>query len=131
MIGFIYSNTLFYLLAEMHVCYGKYGCFSNGEPFKSIVLLPFPPVLIAPQFRLYTRLNPDKPQFIDDNDLTKLQISSYNGSKRTVFVVHGYIGKLKNNCLSREVNDSPSYINNNLHLARKYARIFVREHYLF
>jgi len=85
-----------YLLAEIQVCYGKYGCFSNREPFKGIVLLPFPPALIAPKFRLYTRLNPDKPQFIDDSDLTKLQNSSYSGSKRTVFVVHGYIGKLKN-----------------------------------
>jgi len=77
--------------AEMQVCYEKYGCFSNKEPFKKFVLLPFPPALIAPNFRLYTRLNQDKPQFIDDYDLAKLQNSSYNGSKRTVIVVHGYI----------------------------------------
>lgn len=92
-----------YLLAEMQVCYEKYGCFSNKEPFKKFVLLPFPPALIAPNFRLYTRLNQDKPQFIDDYDLAKLQNSSYNGSKRTVIVVHGYIGKLKKLYMERKL----------------------------
>ena len=91
------------LLAKMKVCYGKYGCFSNRKPFKRIVLLPLPPALIAPEFRLYTRLNPDKPQFIDDYDLSKLQNSGYRGSKRTVIVVHGYIGKLKNLYTERQL----------------------------
>lgn len=81
-------------LAQMEVCYGKYGCFSNREPFNRIALLPAPPTLVAPKFRIYTRSNPDKPQFINDYDLTKLQTSNFNGSKKTVFIVHGYIGKL-------------------------------------
>lgn len=92
-----------YLLAEIEVCYGKYGCFSNREPFKRIASLPFPPAMIAPKFRLYTRFNPDKPQFIDDFDLSKLQNSSYSGSKRTVIVVHGYIGKLENLYMGRKL----------------------------
>ena len=100
-----------YLLAEIQVCYGKYGCFSTGKPFNRIVLLPFPPALIAPTYRLYTRLNPDKPQFIDDSDVHKLKNSRYSGSKRTVIVVHGYIGKLKNNSTytSKEVIETLSY----------------------
>ena len=68
-----------------------------------IASLPFPPAMIAPKFRLYTRFNPDKPQFIDDFDLSKLQNSSYSGSKRTVIVVHGYIGKLENLYMGRKL----------------------------
>ena len=100
-----------YLLAEIQVCYGKYGCFSTGKPFNRIVLLPFPPALISPTYRLYTKLNPDKPQFIDDSDVHKLKNCRYSGSKRTVIVVHGYIGKLKNNSTytSKEVIDILSY----------------------
>lgn len=100
-----------YLLAEIQVCYGKYGCFSTGKPFNRIVLLPFPPALISPTYRLYTKLNPDNPQFIDDSDVHKLKNSRYSGSKRTVIVVHGYIGKLKNNSTytSKEVIETLSY----------------------
>lgn len=99
-----------YLLAEIQVCYGKYGCFSTGKPFNRIVLLPFPPALIAPTYRLYTRLNPDKPQFIDDSDVHKLQNSTYSGLKRTVIVVHGYIGKLKNNCTLKKSYWNSQYV---------------------
>ena len=75
-------------------CYGRYGCYSNKAPFNRIVLLPLPPWVVNPKFRLYTRLHPDTPQFIDDNDVTKLQQSNYNGTKKTVLIVHGYVGEL-------------------------------------
>ncbi len=81
-------------VAAFEVCYGKYGCFSKEEPFNSIALLPAPPAIVAPKYRLYTRSNPDKPHFINDDNLTKLQTSNFSGSKKTVLVVHGYIGKL-------------------------------------
>ena len=32
---------------------------------------------------------------------------------------------------AKVVHDNRNYINNSLHLARRYARIFVRGHYLF
>ena len=81
-------------LAKSTRCYGKYGCYSNKAPFNRIVLLPLPPWVVSPKFRLYTRLYPDTPQFIDDNDVTKLQQSNYNGTKKTVLIVHGYVGEL-------------------------------------
>ena len=81
-------------LAKSTRCYGKYGCYSNKAPFNRIVLLPLPPWVVNPKFRLYTRLHPDTPQFIDDNDVTKLQQSNYNGTKKTVLIVHGYVGEL-------------------------------------
>lgn len=82
-------------LAKIEVCYGKYGCFSNAEPFNHrIVLLPLPPLVVSPKFHLYTRSNMKEPQTINDHELTKLQQSHYNGAKRTVLVVHGYIGNV-------------------------------------
>ena len=80
--------------AKSTKCYGRYGCYSNKAPFNRIVLLPLPPWVVNPKFRLYTRLHPDTPQFIDDNDVTKLQQSNYNGTKKTVLIVHGYVGEL-------------------------------------
>lgn len=99
--NFLTSQTtslyLFFIapgLAKSTRCYGKYGCYSNKAPFNRIVLLPLPPWVVNPKFRLYTRLHPDTPQFIDDNDVTKLQQSNYNGTKKTVLIVHGYVGEL-------------------------------------
>ena len=94
MIGLWFSliTVLLCCLARAKVCYGKYRCFSNAPPFNGIVLLPLPPLVISPKFDLYTRSNMNAPQTINDHDISKLQQSYYSGSKRTVFVVHGYIG---------------------------------------
>ncbi|KAJ7383384.1 hypothetical protein OS493_028466 [Desmophyllum pertusum] len=88
---YLQTNNNAPFCAGIEVCYGKYGCFSKAEPFNNLALLPLPPLVISPAFRLYTRSNTGQPQFINDYELTKLQNSNFNGSKKTVFVAHGYI----------------------------------------
>ena len=80
--------------ARLRKCYGKYGCFSNDPPFNRMVLLPLSPSAISPKFDLYTRSNMKDPQTVNDHDLSMIQNSNFNGSKSTVFVVHGYTGNL-------------------------------------
>ncbi|KAK3743241.1 hypothetical protein QZH41_005614 [Actinostola sp. cb2023] len=74
------------------VCYGRYGCFTNNSPFnRPLIPLPQPPNEMGMTYYLVTRADPSGQTIINDHDVTKLQASSYDGSKRTVIIIHGWV----------------------------------------
>ena len=76
------------------VCYGKYGCFSNEPPFdRFMVLLPEPPNVVGTVFRLFTRENKLTSQILNDSDLDRLSNSNYDARRRTIVLIHGYVGE--------------------------------------
>ncbi|XP_075071692.1 pancreatic lipase-related protein 2-like isoform X2 [Mixophyes fleayi] len=70
------------------------GCFSNDNPYSSryrpLTLFPQSPESINTQFFLFTKNNTDQYQVISAKNLTTLRKSNFDGSKKTVYVVHGY-----------------------------------------
>ncbi|XP_064479475.1 inactive pancreatic lipase-related protein 1-like isoform X2 [Ornithodoros turicata] len=76
-------------------CYGKYGCFSVGEPFLSlqrpINLFPVAPEALDVQFLLRTRRNNHYYQKLKSGDADSFSESKFDGSRPTMFVIHGYL----------------------------------------
>lgn len=76
-------------------CYGKYGCFSVGEPFLSlhrpINLFPLPPDALDVQFLLRTRRNNYIYQRLKADDADSFIDSNFDGSRPTMFIIHGYL----------------------------------------
>ncbi|XP_031554827.1 pancreatic lipase-related protein 2-like isoform X2 [Actinia tenebrosa] len=89
----VYLSILFASCsADRGICYPKYGCFHNDAPFKRpLVPFPNPADLIGTKYRLYTRASPLKSSIIDDTDDAKLLKSGYDGQKRTILIVHGFV----------------------------------------
>ena len=75
------------------VCYDKYGCFEYFPP--ETRKFPQEPSKVGTKFHLFTRLDRETPQIIDDEDASKLRASNFTISRRTIFVVHGYLGRCK------------------------------------
>ena len=77
------------------VCYGKYGCFNDKGEFQGIFTqLPSSPESISPTFSLFTRRTPQSlgdGEILNDSNLTKLQMSTFDANSLTKIVVHGYI----------------------------------------
>jgi len=77
------------------VCYGDLGCFTTAKPWTSdvrpISQLPEDPAIINTQFLLNTRSDPDVPLKLTCNDVTQLNTSPFNGNKKTVFLIHGWM----------------------------------------
>lgn len=87
--------STFYATGIQEVCYGKYGCFSKASPFDNVfVKLPQEPSSVGTTFKLFTRSNRNNAQLVDDSNEEKLQRSSFDISKRTIVIVHGWKGKL-------------------------------------
>ena len=79
------------------VTYGKYGTFSNGPPFDSKVIivnrpLPDPPEQMETTFFLFTRKDRIGFKTLDDSDVNKLKESTYDGSRKTILIAHGWTG---------------------------------------
>lgn len=92
MLVWIFALYFAYCSAEHGICYPKYGCFHNDPPFRRpLVPFPNPADLIGTKFRLYTRANRDMSSIIDDSDPAKIKNSNYDGSKRTIALIHGFI----------------------------------------
>lgn len=97
-IAFITHDWLYYfgvidLGAE--VCWPPYGCYNDDEPFDiNWVQLPQSPQYIGTKFMLYTRKERTTPQLLNDLDANTISVSHFDGRKKTVFMAHGYLGKL-------------------------------------
>ncbi|EEC13300.1 triacylglycerol lipase, putative, partial [Ixodes scapularis] len=76
-------------------CYGKYGCFSVGEPFLSIHrplnLYPLPPEALGVQFLLRTRRNNEFYQRLKSGDADSFADSKFDSTRPTMFIIHGYL----------------------------------------
>ncbi|CAH3035435.1 unnamed protein product, partial [Porites evermanni] len=79
-------------LFKSKVCYDKYGCFD----LHPILLVQFPeePSELGTSFLLFTRKNSQTARIIDDSDVNKLRDSFFEISRRTIFLIHGYLGNL-------------------------------------
>ncbi|XP_068112921.1 pancreatic lipase-related protein 2-like [Hyperolius riggenbachi] len=87
------------------VCYEHLGCFSNESPWQGtlqrpISKLPWPPEKINTQFFLLTRQNPKLHQKLNSTNLVSITKSSFQTSRKTVFIVHGMADKAENNWVS-------------------------------
>ncbi|XP_057297074.1 pancreatic lipase-related protein 2-like [Hydractinia symbiolongicarpus] len=83
-----------FALTQAHqICYHPYGCFSDAPPFDyPLVQLPEDPKVLNTKFSLFTRLNKDEGQPLDPLDHAPTNNSNFDGTKKTVIIVHGYIG---------------------------------------
>ncbi|XP_069679655.1 inactive pancreatic lipase-related protein 1-like isoform X2 [Periplaneta americana] len=82
------------LTEEDSVCYEELGCFSVEEPWSSPlrpVPLPSEPREIGTRFYLYTRKRPTKRYYVKTWPNIEMNNSRYDGSKTTVFIIHGFM----------------------------------------
>jgi len=78
------------------VCYNPYGCFSSDEPFNNpAIQLPQSPAKINTMFELYTHRNPGKSQELNPLYPGNMTLTSFDPSKPTVMIAHGYLGNTK------------------------------------
>eukprot|EP00794_Sanderia_malayensis_P008107 gene8107-8976_t len=76
----------------VEVCYPPYGCFNNDAPFhRTLVQLPESPAQIGVQFQLYTRAQHANHDVISDTDASSIRTSTFDGTKKTIFIMHGYL----------------------------------------
>lgn len=84
---------LCFLLAK--VCYAPYGCFTKARPFNLIWnILPQSPRSVKTKFHLYTRSHRNG-VFIDPFKICPSNLKN----RRTIFIVHGWKGKVILNTL--------------------------------
>ncbi|XP_043911896.1 pancreatic lipase-related protein 2-like [Protopterus annectens] len=89
------------LLCTVHgleVCYDRLKCFSDEPPWawtiqRPIAKLPWTPEIINTRFLLFTQQNPLVYQEISAIDPSTISASSYNSSRKTRFIIHGFIDK--------------------------------------
>ncbi|XP_063818764.1 pancreatic triacylglycerol lipase-like isoform X2 [Pseudophryne corroboree] len=79
-------------------CYENLGCFTNDGPYGDLLLRPlsiFPdsPKTINTRFLLFTVDNTDHYQVVSAYNLSSLRESNYNCSRKTIYIVHGFIEK--------------------------------------
>ena len=100
-----------YIVLNRSICYEDAGCFKTGGDFyhpvfRPISLLPLDPKEMDLEYVLYTRTDREG-EILDKNNVEK---STYNGTKNTVILIHGYLDikmfaswmiVLKNNLLDR------------------------------
>ncbi|XP_078354762.1 pancreatic lipase-related protein 2-like [Oculina patagonica] len=94
-------------LLQKEVCYGKYGCFERQPGLIAWrVRLPESPEEVGTSFHMYTR---DGHGIVNDVDESLLTAPKFDISRRTIFVIHGYIEsknfwatRLKDALLKRE-----------------------------
>ncbi|CAH3035437.1 unnamed protein product [Porites evermanni] len=80
-------------LFKSEVCYDKYGCFDLHPNL--LVQFPQEPSKLGTSFLLFTRKNSRTAKIIDDSDVNKLRDSFFEISRRTIFLIHGFTGKVQ------------------------------------
>ena len=80
-------------LFKSKVCYDKYGCFDRHPNL--LVRFPQEPSKLGTSFLLFTRKNNQTAKIIDDRDVNKLRDSFFEISRRTIFLIHGFTGKIQ------------------------------------
>ena len=80
-------------LFKSKVCYDKYGCFDRHPNL--LVKFPQEPSKLGTSFLLFTRKNSQTAKIIDDSDVNKLRDSFFEISRRTIFLIHGFTGKIQ------------------------------------
>ena len=80
-------------LFKSKVCYDKYGCFDRHPNL--LVRFPQEPSKLGTSFLLFTRKNRQTAKIIDDSDVNKLRDSFFEISRRTIFLIHGFTGKIQ------------------------------------
>ncbi|MCI4376463.1 hypothetical protein PGIGA_G00188840 [Pangasianodon gigas] len=96
-------NCLVGVVYGAEVCYDKIGCFSDESPWsgtieRPIARLPWSPEKINARFLLFTRQNPDSYQEISTN-ADVIAGSKYESTRKTTFIIHGFIDKGDENWL--------------------------------
>ena len=79
--------------SKSEVCYDKYGCFDLHPNL--LVQFPEEPSELGTSFLLFTRKNSQTAKIIDDSDVNKLRDSFFEISRRTIFLIHGFTGKIQ------------------------------------
>ncbi|XP_052066885.1 pancreatic triacylglycerol lipase-like [Mytilus californianus] len=91
---FILQSNAFvsgFWFSRPEVCYDHIGCFSNAAPYDNANgRLPESPDHILTEFLLYTRQNPTDEFLLNAFDVSNISHSHFDGSKQTVFIIHGY-----------------------------------------
>lgn len=73
------------------VCYDYVGCFNNLPPFDNAHLnLPQSPNQIDTQFLLFTRRNPQNPDYLNYIFPTSIIYSHYQKTSATKIIIHGF-----------------------------------------
>ncbi|XP_063441860.1 pancreatic lipase-related protein 2-like [Mytilus trossulus] len=81
----------FFFNRHPEVCYDHIGCFSNKAPYNNANgRIPESPDHIQTEFLLYTRQNPTEEFLLNAYDVSNISHSHFDGSKKTVFIIHGY-----------------------------------------
>ena len=80
-------------LFKSKVCYDKYGCFDRHPNL--LVRFPQEPSKLGTSFLLFTRKNSQTAKIIDDSDVNKLRDSFFEISRWTIFLIHGFTGKIQ------------------------------------
>ena len=83
---------LYIIFSGRQVCYTPYGCFTDNPPFNEpLVQLPEDPAKLNTVFSLYTKQSQGA-EIVDPLDVATVKKSHFNGTKRTVVALHGYLG---------------------------------------
>ncbi|XP_004680465.1 PREDICTED: pancreatic lipase-related protein 2 [Condylura cristata] len=93
-LGFLLLATV----AGKEICYPPFGCFSDEKPWTGILqrplkMFPWSPKEINTRFLLYTNENPNNFQLISVTDLNTVEASNFHMSRKTRFIIHGFIDK--------------------------------------
>ncbi|XP_071033541.1 pancreatic triacylglycerol lipase [Parasteatoda tepidariorum] len=76
-------------------CYGRWGCFSIGEPFLSIYrpvnLFPLHPDVLDVKFFLKTRNNPDLFERLRPESNDSFTQRYFDPKQQVKFIIHGYL----------------------------------------
>ncbi|KAM4897173.1 inactive pancreatic lipase-related protein 1-like [Sylvia borin] len=87
------------------VCFDRLGCFTDDVPWsgtaeRPVYKLPWKPESINTRFLLYTRENYDDFQEVSAVDKSTIEASNFNASRKTKFIVHGFVDNGEENWLS-------------------------------
>ncbi|KAM4636850.1 pancreatic triacylglycerol lipase-like isoform 1-T2 [Discoglossus pictus] len=87
------------------VCYSRIGCFTDNYPWagtieRPIYQLPWSPEKINTRFLLFTRQNLNNFQDINAINPSTISASNFKTSRKTRFIIHGYIDKGEENWLT-------------------------------
>ncbi|XP_043911897.1 inactive pancreatic lipase-related protein 1-like [Protopterus annectens] len=87
------------------VCYDRLGCFPDEPPWsgtieRPITKLPWSPDKINTRFYLFTPQNPSSYQEVSAVNPSTISTSNYRASRKTRFVIHGFIDKGDENWLA-------------------------------
>ncbi|XP_078268959.1 pancreatic lipase-related protein 2-like [Rhinoraja longicauda] len=101
----IVAVTLGNVVKADEICYNRIGCFTDDVPWggtiqRPIKRLPWSPERINIHFLLWTRRNTAAFQEITGVNPATIESSNFDQTKKTRFVVHGYIDKGEESWLS-------------------------------